>query len=147
MQLRTTALFCDDARRDEFGSFTIVGAYAGVINLVPSRKNRKIGNFITIENFPTGQYEVRFIVQFTPDKGGETEILVDQYRTIEGDPDAAMVLNPMGLPLLMEEDGILALNMTINGGEPLELCRVQILHYDVDFDEDDDVELIERELS
>ena len=136
MQVRSNAFFCDDARQDEFGSFTIVGAYAGVINLVPSRKNRRIGNFVVIEDFPAGEHHIRFRVTFTPDDSGEVLTLVDQEQNIVGDPDAAMVLNPMGLPLRMEEDGILKLTMVVDGDYEQELCRAQILYYENE-DEDD----------
>lgn len=130
MQLRSNAFFCDDARQDEFGSFTIVGAYAGVISLVPSRKNRRIGNFVVIEDLPAGEHHVRFQVTFTPDDSGEVTTLVDQEQNIVGDPDAAMILNPMGLPLRMKEDGILKLTMVVDGDYEQELCRAQILYYE-----------------
>ncbi|MRG66088.1 hypothetical protein GH789_12455 [Rhizobium pusense] len=139
MQIKSNAFFCDDARQDEFGSFTIVGAYAGVINLVPTRRNRRIGNFVVIEDFPAGEHHLRFRVTFTADDSGEVITLVDQAQNIIGDPDAAMVLNPMGLPLRMEEDGILKLTMVVDENHEQELCSAQILyHEDEDEDEDED---------
>lgn len=138
MVVRTTALFCDDARRDEYGTFVLVGVYAGVINIQRGKKDVKVGNYIAIENLPDGEHEVRFEVSFTPEETEEPRVLADQTVTLEGEADTTLVIAPMGLKLALEDDGMIRLHWTRGDSPKEELCKLRVNLIDVDEDEDED---------
>ncbi|EKF60551.1 hypothetical protein QWE_05778 [Agrobacterium albertimagni AOL15] len=125
--MKIQALFCDDVRRDETGTFIVIGVYPGVIYVDPDPSSKNISNFVLITELEPGEHEARLMMTFHPDDGSDPQVLGDDILSLQGGDDAALVLSPSGLQLQVKGPGFLTLRLGMDGSEPSEICSLKVL--------------------
>lgn len=125
MAVKVTAVFCDDVRADDRGTFILVGVYPGLLTLEDNDKSKRIANWIQICGLPNGTHEVGFKIEFKTDEEPETSVLAKHAIEIEVNQDLAVILKPSGL-LVPREKGTLTLLISIPGEEEYEIASLQV---------------------
>lgn len=128
--MKVQALFCDEVRRDEIGTFIVIGVYPGVIYTELEPVTKLISNFVLITDLDPGEHKARLMMVFQPDDGGEPTVAADEILSLEGGEDSALVLSPKGLPLRVQGPGFLELRFGLDDREPTEICSLKVLVQD-----------------
>lgn len=120
------ALFCDDMRRDEQGTFILVGVYPGIIFLEKSVE-KSVGNYIQVSALPVGDHKMRLRVIFEPEGGGKTLILAKQSTSVSIEKTSMpFVVTPTGLRLALETNGVIRLFIGIDEEDDQEVTSLKV---------------------
>lgn len=136
MGVMIQALFCDDMRRDDQGTFILIGTHPGIIFLEQGTE-KSVGNYIQVSELPVGEHKMRLRVVFEPEDGGKTVILAKQSTSVSIETPMPFVVTPTGLRLALETDGVIRLFIGIDEEDDQEITSLKVRVREGDSSEED----------